>query len=199
VEHEQLELCAKLAVVAFLGLFQPVEVFVEGFPGRPGGSVDPLKLGVFCVAQPVGPRDLEQLEVLGLLGAHDVGPAAEIDELAPVLAAVAVDGHALDRQAPDVLDLEDLAALAEVGDRVFLGPLFAFKGLVLLDHLLHGGLDLREIVLGDGDPGDVDVVVEAVFDGGTEGQPGVRPDLEDRLGHHVGGRVAQAVQLVGVI
>ena len=55
-EAEQVELAAQLAMVALLGLLEPVEVGVERFLGLPGGAVDPLELLVLLVAAPVRRR-----------------------------------------------------------------------------------------------------------------------------------------------
>ena len=60
----------------------------------------------------------------------------------------------------------------------------------------HPRLDLAQVV-GRERARQVDVVVEAVLDGRTDGELGVREDLLDRLGHQVRGGVAHPRQLVG--
>ena len=53
-EREQVELGAQLAVVAALGLLEPLQVRLEVVLGRPRGAVDPGQLRVLLVAAPVG-------------------------------------------------------------------------------------------------------------------------------------------------
>ena len=55
-EAEQVEVAAELAVVAALGLLDPVQVLLERLLGLPGGAVDALELLVLLVAAPVRRR-----------------------------------------------------------------------------------------------------------------------------------------------
>ena len=64
LDAEQVELLAELAVVALLGLFQPLQVLVQFLLGEEGGAVDALQLLVVLVALPVGAGDGQQLERL---------------------------------------------------------------------------------------------------------------------------------------
>ncbi len=75
-------------------------------------------------------------------------------------------------------------------------PLLAFEGLVGGDDLAHGGLDAREVVFAEPDAaGEVDVVVEAVFDDGTDAQLAARVEPLDGFGQDVRRRVTHHVQL----
>ena len=64
LDAEQIELLAELAVVALLGLFEPLEVFVQILLREERGAVDALQLLVVLVALPVRAGDGEQLERL---------------------------------------------------------------------------------------------------------------------------------------
>ena len=73
---EEIEFLAELAVIALLGLFEFVQVFVEFLFCEPGGAVNPLQLLVFLVAFPVGARDGQELERFDLRSVGQVGTAA---------------------------------------------------------------------------------------------------------------------------
>ena len=67
-EGEEVELGAELAVVAPLGLLQPVQVLGQRLLGLPGRAVDALQLLALLVAAPVGaghPHELEVAEPAG--------------------------------------------------------------------------------------------------------------------------------------
>ena len=210
-EAEQVELAAELAVVAPLGLLDPVEVLLERLLGLPGGAVDALQLLVLLVAAPVRRGAAHQLERRDPLGGRQVGTAAQVAPRDVTVAAdVVVDGELpgadLDARAlgravglpralePDQLDLVGL--VLELGERVGVGGDPTGEPLALLDDLPHPGLDLLE-VLGVERGLDVEVVVEAVLDRRPDAEAGVRVQLLDRLGEHVCGGVAQDVAAVG--
>ena len=80
LQVEQVERAAELAVVALLGLLDPVQVGVEIFLPGPGGAVDPLQHLVSRVAAPVRAGKLRQLEHLELAGRRHVRAAAQVGE-----------------------------------------------------------------------------------------------------------------------
>ncbi len=136
-----------------------------------------------------------------------MGAAAEIDVAPDVLASlwgplagVAVEGDdlALDTLVgglPDALEdldlvglvLEDLQGLRQL-------HLLPDERLVLGDDPPHLSLDVLQ-VLGEKGAADVEVVVEAVLDRWPDGVAGVRPQRQDRLCHHVRGRVPEDVEV----
>jgi hypothetical protein len=122
-----------------------------------------------------------------------VRTAAEIDEFAlPVQRDGLTAGDTFDD-----LRLVRLALLAEKTHRLVPIPDLANDGLVPAHDLAHACLDAlqilgRERVLAG------EVVVEAVLDGGTDGDLGVRIQLLHGLGHDVGGVVAQKLEPVGL-
>ena len=79
---EQIELLADAAVIALLGLLQPVQVVIELLLVGPGRAVDPLQHLVARVAAPVGAGHLRQLERLELAGGGHVRAAAQVDPVA---------------------------------------------------------------------------------------------------------------------
>ena len=87
LDGEEVEALAEHAVVAFLGLFQAVQVFAQVLIGKEGGAVDALEHLAAFVAPPVRARHAQELEVPEAAGAGDVGATAEVEE-----GAVAVDG-----------------------------------------------------------------------------------------------------------
>ena len=74
--EEKVELGAQLAVVALLGLDQPLEVGGQVLLRRPGRAVDALQHRVALIATPVGAGHSHQLEVPEPTGVGDVRAAA---------------------------------------------------------------------------------------------------------------------------
>ena len=189
--HKEVHLAADFAVVALLGLLQHVHVLVELFLGGKGDAVDAGEHLVVLVALPVGARDAGELKGLEGLGVADVGADAHVD-----VVALLVEGDAgVVVQVADVLDLVLLAALLHKGDGLGAGLLVHGELEVLLDDLLHLGLDRGEVVLADLDAlGQVDVVVEAVVGRGAVGKVGLGVQALDGLRHDVRGGVADDVR-----
>ena len=108
-EGEEVEVAAELAVVATLGLLDPVQVRVERLLGLPRGAVEPLELLVLLVATPVRRRRPHQLERRDPLGGRQVRAAAQVapGDLA-VAAHVVVDGQLAGADL-DARSLGDLA------------------------------------------------------------------------------------------
>ncbi len=201
-EVEQVELGAQPAVVPPLGLLEPAEVLGERGGGLPGGAVDPLQLGQALVTVPVRAGDPGELEMPQAASRGHVRAAAQVDE--PLRVAVGrhagrvnggltgelgvgrlvCRGDALDDLALERLVGEEREPL---GDRVFL----ADEGLIGGDDRPHHLLDRGQVLVREAPvPGELEVVVEAVGDRRPDREAGARVELEDGLGHHVRGRVA---------
>ena len=120
-----------------------------------------------------------------------MGADAHVD-----VVALLVEGDAgVVVQVADVLDLVLLAALLHKGDGLGAGLLEHGELEVLLDDLLHLGLDRGEVVLADLNAlGQVDVVVEAVVGRGAVGKVGLGIQALDGLRHDVRGGVADDVR-----
>ena len=171
-------------MVALPRFLQPVEVGVELVLLEPGRPVDALEHLAVLVAPPVGAGGGQQLEVLEPPGARDVGAAAEIGER-----AVGIDRDGLVvAQLGDALELEGIVGEPAVGLR----PVhhLADEGVIPRGDLGHPGLEALEI-LGRERAVDLEVVVEAVLDGGTEADAGAGKELAHRRGQDVGRGVAQ--------
>ena len=122
-----------------------------------------------------------------------MGASAEVDEL-----TLPVEGHArhVGRQRLQDLDLERLVVLAVVADRVRPGPLLADDRVVGLGQVPHALLEAPEVLLGEGRLA-AEVVIEAVVDGGPDGELDAREELGDRLGQEVRRGVAKRGQGLG--
>ena len=183
-DGEQAELLAELAVVPLLGLLQHGEILVEVLLALPCGPVDPGEHLVVLVAPPVRAGDGGELEGLDRLGVEAVGSGAEVHELALLVEA---DGGVL-REVLHEHDLVVLAPSLEVVDGLLPGQGVGLDLEVLLDDLLHLGLERVEVL--GGEPSlPVEVVVEPVVDGGADGQLGAGEQPEHGLCQHVCCRV----------
>ena len=192
VEDVEVELAAELPVVALLRFLEPPDVLLELLLGGPRGAVDPLEHRVPLVAAPVGARGREELEVLHVARGRDVGPAAEVDEV-----ALPVERHPRGVEALEDLDLVGLAAFAEEGDRLLARKLLALERIVRADDVAHGGFDLRE-VLGRERLGLREVVVEAVLDRGPDGHLHAGEEPLHGLSHDVRGGMPEGRERRGI-
>ena len=179
-----------LAVVALLGLLQPLQIGGEIGVAGPGRAVDALQLGVVLIAPPIGAGQLGQLERLADMPRRgQVRPAAQV-----LPGALAIERDRL--VAGDVADdlrLVRLADRLEVGDGLVAVPHLARDRLVAVDDLAHARLDRRQVVqrerLVSGE-----VVIEAVLDIGADRHLCVGEQFLHRLGQNVGGVVADDLQ-----
>jgi len=181
---EQPELLADAAVIALLGLFQPLQVLLELLLVAPGRTVNPLQHFVVRIAAPVGPGQLGQLERAQLAGRRHVRPAAQVDEIALAVQRKRLAG----RNVGDDLGLVFLALVAEERNRLVARQFAALDRQVLVDDALHFGLDRLEVVRMKGLFAR-EIVVKPVLDGRPDRHLGVRVQPLDRLGHQVRGRM----------
>ena len=186
VGAEQAQLPSQDPVVATLGLFQPRQVVVQFLLALEGGAVDALEHGTVLVAAPVGPGHVQQLQGRYRVGAVDVGALAQVNEV-----AVAVDAQGL--IFGDGVDNLQLVGL--VGEH-FLGlgaaQLLPLEWVSLGDSFAHQLFDLGNVFWSEG-TGHVKIVVETVLGGRADPHFGFGEQLQHRVGHDVGCRVAQAV------
>ena len=196
VQAEEVELLAELAVVALLGLLEHVKVGVEVCLLLEGRAVDALQHLVVLIAAPVSTSDAHELQGLDLARRDDVRASAEIRELA---LRVHRDLLAF-RQVVDELDLVGLAFLLEELQGLFAADLLALELEILLDDLLHLFLDVRKISFRQLAV-DVEVIVEAIVDGRSDGQAHIRVLVEalDGLCEDVGCRVAQGPAAILIV
>ena len=180
-DAEQVQFLPQLAVVAALGLLHPLQVLIQVLPAGEGGAIDPLQHLVLLAAPPVGPGDAEQLDGAHHSGAWQVRPPAEVDEL-PLLVQADLD---IGRQVLHEFHLVGLLPQGEIFDRFLAGDLPPHQRVILLDDLQHLRLNRRQVFGGEGVVR-VQVVVEAVGDGGADGQLRPREQPLHRLGQNVG-------------
>ena len=185
LEVEQVELLAEAAVVAALGLREPVQIGVELLLVGPGGAVDPLQHGVAAVAAPVRAGDLGQLERADPPGRGPVRPAAEIEPLALVVER----DRLVRRDRVEQLELVGLAQRLEPPPRLVAAHHLAPERPVGADDLRHARLDPLQ-VLGMERLVAREVVIEAVLDRRADGDLGAGIEVLHRLGHDVGAVVA---------
>ena len=194
-EGKELHLLAELAVVALLGLFDELEVFVEHRSLGEGDAIDAVHLRVLVVAAPEGTGYAQHLA--GLDGGRG-GKVWATTEVGEVALGVGRDLAVL--ELGDELALEGLALGAELLEHLSLGHVATHDGLLLAGQLHHLLLDLGEVGLLDVLAiGRHDVVVEAVLDGRTDAELDAGIELLQRLGEQVGRRVPEGVlALVGI-
>ena len=188
MEHEELLFLADLPVVALLRFLDPQEVLFQAVLRGEGGAIDALEHGPAGVAPPVRAGDAQQLEALEHAGARHVGAAAHVGEEGVRVGAHDVVGNPLRE-----LQLEGVVLLPEFPDHILALHLGAHEGMVLLRDLVHQLLDLLQI-LGLKGALHLEVVVEAVVDGGSDCQLRFREELHDGRGHEVGGGVPEYLQ-----
>ena len=109
-----------------------------------------------------------------------MGAAAQIGEVALTVQGERFAGG----NAFDDLGLVVLAEPLEVGDRLIARQRVALDRDVLLDELMHAGLDLLEI-FGRERTVELEVVVKAVFNGRSDRHLGLREEFLDGLRHQV--------------
>src|SRR5689334_7046587 len=80
LNREQIEVCAKAAMIAPLRFFEPVQILVQLLLHVKAGSIDALHLRIAFLALPVSSGDAHQLERANASGGRDVRTAAEIDK-----------------------------------------------------------------------------------------------------------------------
>ena len=191
VEAEEVQVAAQLAVVALLRLLDPPQVLIELLLRLPDGAVDALEHRPLLVTAPVGARRMEQLERPDPPGRLEVRPAAQVVE-----AAVPVEAdhrRLLVGELANDLGLVLLSRRRLLGNRLVAPDLGALEWQVGGDLLAHAGLDRLQVGRGQG-ARQVEVVVEAVADGGPDPQLGSGEQVEHGRRHDMRGRVAHRVE-----
>src|SRR5450631_4279582 len=190
---EEVELHADLAVVAALGFFKAMQIFVELSLSVESGGVDALQLGIAFLTFPVGAGDVHQFEGGDALGGGNMRAAAEIDEFSG-----GVEGnHWLGGFFFHELALKNLIGFFVELDGFGLGGKFALVGKVLRGELTHLGFNFGEIV-GRERLFAKKFVEETCVDRGTDAQLHVGEKLHDGGGEQVRGGMAEDVEGVGV-
>ncbi len=192
-EGEQLEVLAQLAVVALLGLLHHLDILVEHRLFGERDAVDACEHLILLVAAPVGAGHRRELDGLDIPRVGDVGTAAEVRERA---VGVERDGAVL--QVGDQLHLVLVALGGEGLQRLGFRHLAADELLLVARELLHLLFDGRQVGLGDRRRR-IDIVVEAVLDGGADAELDARVERLERFGQQVRRGVPEGVLALGVV
>ena len=184
-QRKEAELLADLSMVALLGFLEHGDISIKIGLLFKSGRIDALEHLILLAAAPVCARNAHYLDILALAGRFKMRTRAEIHKIALLVEA---DDLALG-QILDKLNLIGLGLLLHKGDGLIAGQLKPFKGQVFSHYLFHFLLDLREILGGEGDIG-IEIVVEAVFDGGADSELDLGPQPLYGLRQNMRARVA---------
>ncbi len=147
-------------MVALLGFFQDLEVFVQEALLGEGDAVDAGELLTLLIASPVGAGEGQDLHGLDHVRVLQVRSAAEVGEL-----AVGIVGDGTVFQFGNQFLLVLVSFFGEIFEGIGLGDLDAAEVLLLTGEFQHLVLDGFEIRVRKGAAAHVHVIVEAVFNG----------------------------------
>ena len=190
---EQTHLTPQAVVVSVLDICQERETLLQVCLLGVGSAVDTCQHLVMLIASPVSTGARGELECLDGLGAHQVRSSTKLDEIALLVEG---DGLIL-RQVLDHLDLIRLLPALHQRDSLFSGESVVFQFVPLLDDLLHFLLDLVQVLSVQWTQ--IEIVVETVLDGRSDGQLGLWEQVLHRLRQHVGAGVAIGLLAVVVL
>ena len=190
-EHKQAHLLAQTTVIPLLRLFHQMEIFLQLRLIPEGDTVDPGEHLVVFIVLPVGAGLLGNLEGLEGLGIGEVGTYAHVD-IVPLL--VKGDDCVL-RQIADMLHLVDLSPALHQCNGLLPGQGIGLNGQILLADLLHLLLNGRQILIGELLLPQIHVVIESTLGGGSVGELGLGMQPQNGLGHDMGCRVADYMEL----
>ena len=192
VEVEEVELRPEAPVVALLRLLEQLQARLEILLGEERRPVDSGQLRVVRVAAPVGARERGELERLDRRRVLQVGPAAEVGEVALRIERDRALGGI------DELDLVRLALGLEPGAGLVGRDLLALPRASLGQLTVHLGLDRLEVGVVDRGR-EVEVVVEAALDRRPDRHLDAWMEPAHGLGEQVRGGVAENGERVGIL
>ena len=194
-QGKEAQLLPQPAVVPLPGLLQLGQVLVQLLLLGEGDAVNPLEGLAAGVAPPVGGVAGGELDGVALYpaGGVQVGARAQVGEVALLIEG---DDRVLG-QVVDKLHLVGLALLLHELEGLGPGQLKALQLQLLLADLAHLGLQLGELILGEG-LGGVEVVVKAVFNCGADGQLHLGVEPLHGLGQDVAGGVPVGLAVLRV-
>ena len=164
-------------------------MLLKSFLALEGGAVDALEHGPLLVATPIGSGHAEQLEGVNLVGGGDVGPLAQVGE-----GAVAVGGQLL-FGGYAFYDLQLVGLVGKHAGSVLTAKLPPHEGVRPCHRLAHQCFDALQ-VLGSEGARYIKVVIEPILGGRADTHAGFGKELEHRVGHHMGSRMAHAITKV---
>lgn len=180
---EILQLAAQLVVVPLQSILPLLQICVQLLLLGEGHAVNALEGLAIAVAPPIGGVAGGQLDGVALdaAGGVQMGTGAQVHELSLLIEGdVGVGG-----QVVDELHLIGLLPLLHIFQSLLPGQLKPLQLQLFLADLPHLALDLGQVVLGEG-KGRIQIVIEAVFNAGADGQLHLRVQALDGLGQHMG-------------
>ncbi len=185
LDRDEVELLAQLAMVAPLDLFELVQVCLERLLCRKRRAIDALEHRVALVAAPVGAGAREQLDCPDVSRARQVGPLADVNEVALFIER----DHRVLNHGVDDFRLVGLAPFLAERDRLGTRHLHPRDRQVAFDDLDRARLDLFQILRRERAV-ERKVVVKPLVDRRADRHLSGRKQLLHGLGHDVGAGVA---------
>ena len=188
----EVHLTADLTVVALFSFLYHREVSFQLSVGRPDRAVDALEHFVAAVATPIGTGQLRQLEGLAKLACgRQMRTTAQVEPI-----ALLVNRHVFGgRNALDNFGFVELADAFEIGHRIVARPDFTRDNFVAVYDLAHPLLDLLKVFRPERFLA-CEIVEEAVFNGGADGDLRARKQFLHRFGHDMRRVMAQQFESV---
>ena len=179
----QIHFAAQLAVVAFGGFFEHMQVSFELFLVGKCNPIDPLQHRPIAVAAPIGAGHTHQFEpICGHLPC--VLQMWSTAQILPVTMPI----HSQRFVARDGVNQLHLIGLSGVGimlHRARAIPNFGADCIALIDDFLHLFLNYAQVFWGESLFA-IKVIIPAVFDHRTDRHLHIRPNFLNRTGHDMG-------------
>ena len=183
-------------MVAFLGLFQHHKILIKHLFLRERDTVDTSHLFALGITAPEGTGSTRNLHSLDQTCAHEVRTATKVGESTLCICRNGTVFQVL----LDVLTLVCLSVIGKLLQCIGLADLLAHHRLVLLGEFHHLCLNLREIVLADGNAVFWHhIIKESVFHSRSETELDTRIQLLQRLCQQVGGSVPEGMLTLFVV
>ena len=176
-------------MVALLGLFEQLQVFLQHLLLGEGDAVETGHLRTLFVAAPVGGTYGKHLAGLDGSGAQQMGTTAEVGEC-----ALGVGGDMAVLQVVDEFILIVLATFAKELQGVSLADVLADEFFLTLGQFLHLCFNLGKVRLTDDNAlRRHHIVIESVFDGRTNAELCTGIKCLQGFSHQVGTRMPEGV------
>ena len=194
-ECKEFHILANLAVVAFLGFFEEHEVLVEHFLLGEGNAIHAGEHLVVFVAAPICTGNARYLHSLDIACARQVRTTAEVG-----VSALSVFCDCAVFEFGDEFTLVVVALGLKIFERVSLCHFLADVGVVLTGDFHHLLLNRREVLVGDNlSSGQLHIVIETIFERGTDAKLGAGVQLFQRLSHKVSRRMTEGMLALVVV
>ena len=187
MEGEEVQLLAQLSVISLFRFSADIKEMVQVFLLEESGSVDTLQHLVLGITAPVSAGYGHNLEYLHLAGGTHMRAGAEVCEI-----TLFVEGNlCIFRKIIDKHDLVVLALVLEELQCFGTGNDLLHQRNIFLGNLGHFLFNGCEIFLAEY-MFRIQVIVEAVINGRSDGKLGAREQMLDSLGHYMGSGMAQS-------